>query len=101
MTECCTDTFNVNYSGGRFAASKVTLFDLVATAAYRMVGVVEAALQRYSAHRNTMQALDALDRLDDRHLADIGISRADLTVEGLAAAAAKRELSIATMGNRA
>jgi len=101
MTECCTNTFNAQSVGGGFATSEVTLFDMVATAAYCTVTVVETAWRRYSAHRKTIRALDTLERLDDRHLADMGISREDLTIEGLAEAAAKREQAIASMGNRA
>ncbi len=101
MTECGATTNNVGHVGGGFAASEVTFFDMVATAAYRMVGVVETALQRYSTRVSTMWALDRLQQLDDRHLADMGISREDLTVEGLVEAAARRERVIAAMRHRA
>jgi len=101
MTECCVNTDKVGHAGGGFAVSEVTFFDMVATAAYRMVGAVETALRRYSARISAMRALDQLQRLDDHHLADMGIGRGDLTVEGLAAAAERREQAIATMANRA
>jgi len=101
MTECCATTNNVGRGGRGFAASEVTFFDMVATAAYRMVGSVETVLHRYSARIGTMRALDRLQQLDDRHLADMGISREDLTVEGLTEAAARREQAIVAMGHRA
>jgi len=101
MTDSCATTNGVGRGGRCFAASEVTFFDMVATAAYRMVGAVETALQRYSARIGTMRALDRLQRLDDRHLADMGISREDLTLEGLAEAAARRERAIVATGHRA
>lgn len=83
MTVDCTASFNTEHAGGGFSAFQVTFFDLFATAAYRMVAMVETALQNYTAHRGAMQVRDTLERLNDHYLADIGISREDLTVEGL------------------
>jgi len=101
MTECCVNPDKVGSASGGFTAAEVTVFDMISTAAYRMVAAIEAAVRRYNEHASTMRALDRLQRLDDRHLADMGISREDLTVEGLAEAAARREHAIVTMGNRA
>ena len=98
MTDCCVENMHDHRAAGLFGAREVTYADMVARAAYRAVMRVAEACEAWDRHRRTRQALDRLERLDDRHLADIGLSRQALTAHGLAMAAAERARVQAAMG---
>lgn len=74
--------------------------EMVARGAYRVIAWLDRAGRAWAAHRRRMRDLDHLCQLDDRHLADIGLSRSDLTCEGLADAARRRTSAAGRIGGR-
>lgn len=101
MTDCSVDVGRPERAGNRFGAVEVSYADMVARSAYRAVAWVVDTYRDWIDHRRTLKALDSLEKLDDRHLADLGLTRQDLTISGLALAAAKRNRAHATMGYQA
>ena len=101
MTDYCMEARSFGRAEHRFGASEVTYAEMVARGAYRAVAWVADAYHDWTEHRRAMKALDALERLDDRQLAELGITRRDLTVAALAMSAAKHNQSRATMGYQA
>ena len=101
MTDCSVEAQGFGRAGNRFGASEVSYADMVARGAYRAVVRVVDTYRDWVDHRQAMKALDSLEKLDDRQLADLGITRQDLTVAGAALAAAKRNGTHATMGYQA
>jgi len=79
----------------------VTLADMISRAAYSAVGAVETAIRHVGTAYASTRVLERLAKLDDSRLADIGLSRDDLTHDRLAAAAERRDLAAATVGGRA
>jgi len=101
MTDCCMETQGTGRMRTLFPPTGTSYAEMISRGAHTVVGWAERVYRRWNEHRKMMKALDCLCRLDDQHLADIGLSRDDLTVEGLATAAAKRNQAHATMGHRA
>ena len=87
--------------GSTTSASEVSYADMVARGVYRAVAWAADAYRDWTEHRRAMKALDVLERLDDRQLAELGITRRDLTFAALAMSAAKRNQARATMGYQA
>lgn len=101
MTDCCLDATRFGGTRTAVGASEVTYADMLARAVYRVVDRVASAFRDRFDRRRTMKALDDLERLDDRQLAELGISRADLAIAALEITAAKRRRAYATMGYQA
>lgn len=101
MTDCSVEVGRLERAGNRFGDVEVSYADMVARGAYRAVVWVVNTYRDWIDHRRAMKALDTLEKLDDRQLADLGITRQDLTVADLALAAAKRNRAHATMGYQA
>ena len=91
MTDHCADTNGFGRVGSGFRPAEVTLKEMVARGTYEVVRWIADLHDQWSRRRQAMKALNYLRTLDDRHLADIGLSRSELTVAGLEKAAEKRE----------
>ena len=99
MTDYCLEARSFGRVGCS-SASEVTYAEMVARGVYRAVAWAADAYHSWTEHRRAMKALDSLEKLDDRQLAEIGISRRDLTVAALALAATKDNRARVTMGYR-
>ena len=101
MTDCCMETIRFDRQGRMLGGAEVNYADMIARGTYRVVAWAARAYGDRTARRRAMKALDRLEALDDRHLADIGLRRDDLTLVGLATAAAERNRARATAGYQA
>lgn len=97
MTACCTHDDLFARGGKTFAGAEVTLAQMISRGTYTVVSLIEAMHRRWTERTRTEQTLHTLRGLDDRHLADIGLGRDDLTEDGLAEAAARRDLAAALL----
>ena len=79
-------------------SAEVTFAEMVARGAYCFVSWVERMYRRWREHRQAVKALNHLRQLDDRHLADMGLRRDDLTVAGLETASTRRNAAYFTVG---
>lgn len=90
MTDCCVESGGVGRVRNSFGASEATYAEMVTRGVYRVVTWIADTYREWSDCRRAMKALDSLERLDDRRLADIGLRRDDLTLAAFSLASAKR-----------
>ena len=91
MTDHCADTNSFGRAGSGFRSAEVSYREMVARATYAVVHRIADAHRAWARRRAAVKALNYLSTLDDRHLADIGLSRSELTIAGLRLAAEKRD----------
>lgn len=71
--------------------------DLFARGTYSVVKWIDGVWHAAAAAHRQRRDLKYLSTLDDYHLADIGLTRSDLTSDGLAEAARQRDAAVARM----
>ncbi len=91
MTDYCANANGFGRVETGFRPAEVSYKEIVARGTYGVVRWIADLHGQWRRHRQAVMALDYLRTLDDRSLADIGLSRSELTIAGLNMAAERCE----------